>query len=258
MQRFGGRTVVVTGAGGGIGRACMRRLSDEGALVVALDSRLEDIQRGIASMPHADRIVPLRLDVTDRQAVGATMDLIVARYGIPHGLVNVAGIRAVGGVRDIDADLWDAVMRINVGGTLNMSQFFVRAVEAEPAGRAIVNLSSAAGVRASANRVGYVASKHAVTGMTLSMALELGPRGIRVNAVAPGTIRTPFTEAALADALFLETVRSGIPLGREGLPEDVAAPIAFLLSDDAAYVNGAILAIDGGSTIGYGRIDQRR
>jgi hypothetical protein len=135
-----------------------------------------------------------------------------------------------------------------------MCQAFARAVKEAQAQAAIVNLSSAAGIRGVPNRRPYAASKYGVVGITQTMALELGPLGVRVNAVVPGMIRTPMTAVMFEDPENVKRIRAAHPIGREGQPEEVAAAIAFLLSDDANFITGVALPVDGGSTAVFGHI----
>ncbi len=193
MNRFDGKTILVTGAASGIGAACARRLYAEGASVVAVDLRQEDLDKLVSDFPDADRILGIATDVADRDEVAAFLRAAIDRFGIPDGLVNCAGIRCVGTVLDVDPEDWQRVIAVNLDGTFHTCRAFAGAVTEAGAKAAIVNLTSAAGVRGNPNRVGYAASKFGVTGITYTMALELAPMGIRVNAVAPGMIRTPMT-----------------------------------------------------------------
>lgn len=261
MNRFTGKTVVVTGAGSGIGAACVRRLHAEGAAVVAADVRKEDVDRlaaeiGDAPSPAgadarpASRIHAVELDVTDRDAVAALIAGAARRFGNLHGLVNSAGIRGVGSVLDFEPAAWRRVLEVNLDGTFHACQAFARALRDAGSPGAIVNITSGAGIVGIPNRLGYSASKFAVSGITKSMSLEVASLGIRVNAVAPGMIRTPMTAGMFQDADNVRKIRAAHPIGREGEPEDVAAAICFLLSDDAAFITGVVLPVDGGNTVG--------
>jgi meso-butanediol dehydrogenase/(S,S)-butanediol dehydrogenase/diacetyl reductase len=250
MNRFENRTVLVTGAGSGIGAACVRRLVAEGASIVAADVRREEVDKVVSEFQETDRIYGVGVDVSDRNQVAAFVSGAVQRFGKLYGLVNSAGIRGVGSVLDVDPETWRRVLSVNLDGTFNVCQAFARAVTEARTPAAIVNLSSAAGIRGVPNRLPYAASKYGIVGITQTMALELGPLGVRVNAVVPGMIRTPLTEVMFKDPENVRRIRAAHPIGREGQPEEVAAAISFLLSDDAGFITGVALPVDGGSTAG--------
>ena len=185
MERFEGRTILVTGAGSGIGAACVRRLFAEGASIVAADVRKDDVDKVVSEFGGSDRIYGVGVDVSDRNQVAAFVSGAVNRFGKLYGLVNSAGVRGVGNLFDTDPDAWRRVISINLDGTFNACQAFARAMKETKSPGAIVNVSSQAGVVGVANRLGYVASKFGVSGITYAMALDLAPFGIRANAVAP-------------------------------------------------------------------------
>ncbi|WP_027547837.1 SDR family NAD(P)-dependent oxidoreductase [Bradyrhizobium sp. WSM2254] len=253
MGRLEGKAVLVTGAGSGIGAACVRRLIGEGALIAAVDLRQDAVDDVLAEFNIGDRAFSATLDVADREQVGAFFAAAQQRFGRLHGLINCAGIRGVGSVLDVETEGWQQVMAVNVDGTVNMCQAFARLAiedvyEGEKASRSIVNISSGAGLMGVPNRLSYVASKFAVSGITRTMCAELGKYKIRVNAVAPGMTRTPFTDYMFQDPENVRRIRAAHPIGREADPDEIAAAIVFLLCDDASFITGAVIPVDGGST----------
>jgi 3alpha(or 20beta)-hydroxysteroid dehydrogenase len=232
VGRVSGKVVVVTGAARGQGAAEVAALVREGATVVATD--VLD-----ASVPDAEF---RRLDVRDPQAWADLADHLRARHGRVDALVNNAGVAARDRLPHVDLDVWQRTFDINVTGPLLGIQALVPLM---PKGASIVNVCSVAAM-AGHVAAAYTASKWALRGLTRTASLELGVRGIRVNAVMPGLIDTPMM--ATAAPAFTDAALAEIPLGRTGTPEDIAPLMVFLVSDESAYVNGAELVVDGGLT----------
>jgi len=250
-MRFKDQGALVTGAGSGIGREVAQAFASEGAHVAVADidpnmaERSAEEIRKTGGSAHA-----FALDVTDDKAVAGFIKAAVSRLGRIDVLVNSAGIREIKPVLELSLEEWRRVIDVNITGVFLCSQAFARhLVEAGKRG-AIVNLASTLGFVAAPNRAAYTASKHAVVGLTKEMAMELGDKAIRVNAVGPGVIRTPLTERYFQDAEYAQKIRDLHALGRWGEPHEIAKGILFLASEEASFVTGTTLLIDGGWTAG--------
>lgn len=245
-ERFSGRTVIVTGAGSGIGKATAVRLVAEGAVVVANDVVAGRLDELVGEVPP-DTVRPVVGDVCEAATIDA---ILAAAQGSVDGVANVAGIMdSFQPAGEVDDATWDRVMRVNVTGPLRLIRATLPLLLASGHG-AIVNVVSEAALRGSAAGVAYTTSKHALVGVTRSTAYMYGPQGLRTNAVAPGPVATNI-QAQVGSELGAGRV---FPLLQSlGLataqPEQLAAAITWLLSDDSANVNGAILPSDGGWSV---------
>jgi NAD(P)-dependent dehydrogenase (short-subunit alcohol dehydrogenase family) len=240
--RFSGKTVIVTGAGSGIGRATASRVAREGGRVIAVDVSQERLDDFAGEHAGAD-VVTLVADITDDAKVA---EIVAAAGDRIDGLANIAGIMDdMTPIGDLTDAVWKRVFSVNVDGTMKLMRAVVPAMLAQGDG-SIVNTASEAALRGSAAGVAYTASKHAVVGLTKSTAFMYGPNGLRVNAVAPGPTITNI-EATFASPLGAQRVRQAMALLPDAAEaEALAASITFLLSDDGVNVNGVVLASDGG------------
>lgn len=245
MGRFDKRVAVVTGAASGLGRAYTERLVREGAMVLALDIAGLDSFDGDAG----GAIVTMTCDVSDEAQVAQAFDAARSRWGGIDLLFNNAGI-GLGGtpLHLLEMAEYDRVMGVNARGAFMVMKQGIAAILETGRGGAIVNTGSTTGLRPNPLNGAYGAAKAALMLMTRQAAIEYAAKGIRVNAVVPGLIKTPMLSGV--DSAKLEMIAATIPLGRAGTPEDVAAAALFLASDDAAYVTGVCHAVDGGYLAG--------
>jgi NAD(P)-dependent dehydrogenase (short-subunit alcohol dehydrogenase family) len=239
-----GRLALVTGAGRGIGEACALGLARAGADLV-LVSRSPDELAAVAGRAEAigRRAQVAPCDVTSAEDVRA----VAEQAGEVDILVNSAGTNVPEPFLDASEKTFDAVVAVNLKGTFLMSQAIARSMVARGDG-SIVNISSQMGHVGGPNRAGYCASKHGVEGLTKAIAIELAPRGVRVNAVAPTYIETPMTRPFFADPQFLADTVARIPVGRVGQVDDVVGAVVYLASPAASLVTGTSLLVDGGYT----------
>jgi meso-butanediol dehydrogenase/(S,S)-butanediol dehydrogenase/diacetyl reductase len=252
-MRFEEKVAIVTGAGSGIGEATARRLSREGASVVLVGRTERKLVRVAANLPQ-DRTLVSIADVSEQAAVEMMVADTITRFGQIDILVNNAGAAPTGPFLEASIDDWRAVMATDVDGVF----FCTRAALPhllESKG-CIVNVSSVSGLGGDWNMSFYNAAKGAVSNLTRSLALELGPQGVRVNAVNPSLTFTELTKDMKADKALMARFADRIPLGRGAEPAEVADVIAFLASNDARFVNGVNLPVDGGLMASNGQPKQ--
>ena len=243
MIDLSGRVALVTGASRGIGRAIATRLASQGATVVAAargDNAREAAEAIVAAGGAAE---PLTLDVTESEAIDAAVSGVVERHGRVDILVNNAGITRDQLMLRLKRGDWDAVLATNLTSAFTLTQAVLKPMIRQRAGR-IICISSVVGQSGNAGQANYAASKAGLIGFAKSVALEVASRNITVNVVAPGMIETDMTRAITDQAR--EEWESRIPLKRLGRPDDVAAAVCFLASDEASYITGQVLAVNGG------------
>jgi NAD(P)-dependent dehydrogenase (short-subunit alcohol dehydrogenase family) len=251
--RVAGKVALVTGAGTGIGRAVCERLAEEGADVVVTSQTAAHVEetRRLAAEASGHDLLGLQLDVADSNAVDRVVDQVVERFGRIDVLSNNAGIELVHGPSVVETtdDEWERVFRVNVTGMFYACR---AAIPHMPDGSSIVNMASINSFVAWENDAPYTATKGAVLQFTRALALELAPRQMRVNAVCPGVIDTPLTDAFLDRAEDPEVLRAEYaatsPLNRMGTAREVANCVLFLASDEASFVTGSALVVDGATT----------
>ena len=247
---FSGSTAIVTGGASGIGLAISRRLARDGAKVAVLDLDGEQAERAAAGIVEDGGTASAsEVDVSNRAQVDAAVERARAELGPVLVLVNSAGMDAFDRFVDITPELWERVLSVNLTGTFHCTQAALPDMLAAKWGR-IVNISSSSGQTGAVLMAHYSASKAGMIGLTKTLALELGPMGITVNTIPPGSIDTPMSRRAADAGRFgggtLDDVARHIPVRRIGVAEDIAAACAYLVSDEAGYVTGQIIGVNGG------------
>jgi NAD(P)-dependent dehydrogenase (short-subunit alcohol dehydrogenase family) len=250
VSKFAGKVAVITGGAAGIGRATATLLSSEGATVVIADRDVQSAEKVASDLPGDSRAI--EFDATDHASITALVDRTVEAFGridILHNNVGVttAAWTADRAVVDTPVEVWDMIMSVNVRSHFLASQAVIPHM-LEQGGGAIINMASVAGFRGAPGLTTYGVSKAAVMHLTQFTAVQYGPQNIRVNCIAPGVIKT---QQLIDNAPGLEEATlATLPFSRVGEPEDIAAVVAFLASDEAAFINGEIIRVDGGGMAG--------
>ncbi|MBK7613596.1 MAG: 3-oxoacyl-ACP reductase FabG [Burkholderiales bacterium] len=246
-MRLKGKVSIITGAAQGIGQATALKFAQEGAIVIVCDMKAGAIDETVAMCratgAQAEGFV---VNVTDRAQVDAMVAAVKAKFGRIDALVNNAGITKDARLQKMTLEQFDAVIDVNLRGVFHCAQAVADTMVAQGSG-AILNASSVVGVYGNFGQTNYAATKFGVIGFTKTWSRELGPKGVRVNAVAPGFIETPIL-STIPDKV-LDQMRAEVPMRRLGKPEEIANVYAFLASDEASYVNGAVLEVSGGLTV---------
>ena len=253
MKRFEGRVALVTGGGGGMGEATVTRLADEGAIVYALDVDAPSVDKLAAEHRNQGHDVrAIHADVTSGDDLDAAFLTLANEQGRLDVLVDIAGGSMAGLVSELADEEWERYYRLNVLSTVMASRRAIGMMKAQGGG-SIVVMSSISGVRGDPGWAVYNTTKAALINFTECLAWEVGGDGIRVNAICPGPIKSKRMIDSLPDDKFIKLYNDSTALGRMGEPEEVAAAIAFLASDDAAFITGAHLVADGGLTARTGQ-----
>jgi 3-oxoacyl-[acyl-carrier protein] reductase len=244
------KVCIITGAGQGIGLATARRFAADGAVVVVCDLRQADVDAAVAECRGvggpAQRPTGFVLSVTDRTQVDAMVAAVKAQFGRVDVLVNNAGITKDARLQKMTLEQFDAVIDVNLRGVFHCSQAVADTMVLQGSG-VILNASSIVGLYGNFGQTNYSASKFGVIGFTKTWSRELGPKGVRVSAVAPGFVATHILDT-IPEKVLAEMTQE-VPLRRLGKPEEIASVYAFLASDDASYINGAVIEVAGGLTI---------
>jgi 3-oxoacyl-[acyl-carrier protein] reductase len=242
--RLTDKVAIVTGSAQGIGLATAVRLAAEGARVVISDLGAQRVDAAVATIRAAGgQAIGCVVDVTDRASIDAMVSTVKSAWGRIDVLINNAGITKDARLAKMSSAQFDSVIAVNLKGVFECTQAVAEIMTAQGFG-SIINASSVVGLYGNFGQTNYAATKAGVIGFTKTWARELGPKGVRVNAVCPGFVRTPILDT-VPDAVIQKMIEK-VPLGRLGKPEEIAAVYAFLASDDSSYLNGAVLEVSGG------------
>jgi 3-oxoacyl-[acyl-carrier protein] reductase len=242
--RLTDKVAIITGSAQGIGLATALRFAAEGARVVVSDIGQQRVDQAVAAIvAQGGQAIGAVVDVTDRLAIDAMVEKVKATWGRIDVLINNAGITKDARLAKMSSAQFDAVIAVNLKGVFECTQAVAETMTAQGSG-SIVNASSVVGLYGNFGQTNYAATKAGVIGFTKTWARELGPKGVRVNAVCPGFVMTPILDT-VPEAVKQKMIEK-VPLGRLGRPEEIAAVYAFLASDDSSYMNGAVLEVSGG------------
>ncbi|MCG3857437.1 SDR family oxidoreductase [Psychrobacter sp. Ps2] len=257
MKRFKEKTVVVTGAGSGIGRATAIRFAEEGASVVLVGRTAATLEETAKELPqdrtwiHTDNYLIITCDISVQSQVQEMVERAIDKFGKIDILINNAGKATQGKITELSADDWRSAIDVNLNGTFYVSQAAMPHLITSKGN--IVNISSLSGVGGDWNMAAYNAAKAGVTNLTRTLALDHGSDGVRVNAVNPSVTKTDMTTAIQDNESKTDKFLARCPLGRLAAPEDIAAAITFLASDDASMITGVNLPVDGGVSTSNGQ-----
>ena len=247
MPRLIGKVSLITGAAQGIGLATAKKFAQEGAVVVVCDIHAEAVNAAVAQCQALGaQAEGHTMDVTQRDQVDAVVAAVLARHGRIDVLVNNAGITQDARLQNMTQAQFDRVIDVNLRGVFHCAQAVANTMVAQGSG-VILNASSVVGIYGNFGQTNYAASKFGVIGFTKTWSRELGPKGVRVNAVAPGFIATPILNT-IPEKVIAEMAQR-VPLRRLGQPEEIANVYAFLASDEASYINGEVIEVSGGMTV---------
>jgi NAD(P)-dependent dehydrogenase (short-subunit alcohol dehydrogenase family) len=247
MRGLTDKAVLVSGGSSGIGKATVRRFLEEGARVYLCGLEADEVRATTAELSSVGSVDGMACDIGREDDVAGLVDAAETALGSIDVLINNAGIAHKDAFLEMDVAEWDRILRVNLRGMFLVAQAVARRMVTRGSG-VIVNMASTNALGGEELFAHYNASKGGVLQLTRTMALELGRHGIRVNCLCPGFIRTPLNDAISDEAFVASYERGKIPLGRAGTPEEVAAAYAFLASDDASFIHGEALVIDGGQT----------
>ena len=246
-QRLAGKVAIITGAGRGIGHATALKFGREGAIVIPCDINADQAQQAARDVTEAGgEAMGFQMDVRDKDSIARMVEAVVRKYGRIDCLVNNAGIVQDATLKNMSEAQFDDVIEVNLKGVYNCARAVVDTMLKQQSG-VILNASSIVGLYGNFGQTNYAASKFGVIGMVKTWARELGRKGIRANAVCPGFVATPIL-SEIPDKV-LKAIEERVPLGRLARPEEIANTFAFLASDEASYINGAVIEVSGGLTI---------